>query len=103
MRIRKFWTLLLLISISFFVAHASVFSAVQDEHCSVNKYVQEISEPVDCGDLCDIHYMFHMSFILPLKNTLNIYNNSQLLPPIHPNEHYQNGSILPSYRPPITA
>jgi hypothetical protein len=103
MQIQKFWTLLLLISISFSIVHASVLCAIEDEHCSVNEYVKELSEPVECGDSCDFHYIFHISYIINEQSSLNLCSNSRIIPPIDPNELCPNGSILPSYRPPINA
>ena len=73
---KKFINLILLIAISFSIAHGVVLDTHQDEHCSIKEYVAEFSEPVyheieaHEGDLCNTHFMLHISFILPTSFSL---------------------------------
>lgn len=85
------------------MVHALVISAVQDEHCSVNEYVHELSEPVDCGDICDIHHMFHVTFIIPDYSNFQPCYNKKTAPISHLNQNYQNRLTATPYRPPISA
>ena len=66
MNIKKIWTLLLLLAMSFSIVHAYAFSAIEaDHHGSVHEYIQELSVPTDHGDICDIHFEYHVSYLLP--------------------------------------
>ncbi len=61
----KFVRVLLLLSILFNISHASII-ATQD-HCaseSVTEYVAEQTHDTGCGDLCDLHHMFHFTAII---------------------------------------
>lgn len=57
--------LLLLLSLFFSIAHASVI-AIEDDchHETVHEYIMEQTQALDCGDLCDIHHVFHFMAIL---------------------------------------
>jgi len=59
---------LLLLSLFFNVAHASII-AVEDKahgchHQSVSAYLMEQSHSDACGDLCDLHPLFHFVAIV---------------------------------------
>jgi len=56
---------LLLFSLFFNIAHATVI-ALEDEchHESAHEYVAEQSSSTECGDLCDMHHLFHFMAIL---------------------------------------
>lgn len=103
MKKHKIWTLLLLISMSFSMLNAFIIESNEKDHCTLQAYVQEFSQPTHCGDLCDIRYMFHISFILPEYYGLQPYDNRKTHALIYSNEHYHGVLILPSYRPPINA
>ena len=69
---KKLISYILLIAISFSIAHGVVLDTHEDEHCSIQEFVAEFSEPVSHDDLhehendtCDSHYIFHVSFLLP--------------------------------------
>ena len=61
--------LLLLLSLFFNIAHASII-AVEDtcHHETVSEYVMEQTEAADCGDLCDMHHLFHFVAIITTPN-----------------------------------
>lgn len=57
--------LLLLLALAFNIAHASIIAA--EDHCNhetVIEYVMEQSHSTGCGDLCDLHYLFHLTAII---------------------------------------
>ncbi len=60
---------LLLLSLFFNIAHASVI-AMEDEchHDTVSEYVMEQNIDDECGDLCDIDHLFHFIAILSTPN-----------------------------------
>ena len=49
----------------FNIAHATII-AVEDNchHETTHEYVAEKTQSNDCGDLCDIHHLFHFTAIL---------------------------------------
>lgn len=57
--------LLLLLSLLFNIGHASLI-AVEDDchHETATEYVMEQTEASDCGDLCDMHHLFHFMAIV---------------------------------------
>ena len=55
-------------AMSFSTLHAFTISLLDDDHCNVSEYVQEIeqaSSDTFSGDICDIHHEFHVLFLLP--------------------------------------
>ncbi|WP_456403472.1 hypothetical protein [Hydrogenimonas sp.] len=98
---RKAISITLLLSFFLNIAHASVISFTQScDHERVCEYVAEMEKGADCGDLCDMHHLFHFSAIVTapaviipkLGRSAPIdYLVGRYLPPL--NE--------PSYRPPI--
>ena len=65
---KKIIQLLLLCSLFFNITHASVI-AMEDEchHESVHEYVLEQSDTAECGDLCDMHHLFHFMAIINIS------------------------------------
>jgi S-ribosylhomocysteine lyase LuxS involved in autoinducer biosynthesis len=60
--------LLLLLSLSFNITHAA-FIAIEDNHTgchhdTVETFVMELSVSDECGDLCDMHHLFHFMAII---------------------------------------
>lgn len=61
----KFIQILLLLAMTFNIAHAYIIAA--EDHCShetVSEYVGEMTQSQECDDLCDIHHLFHMTAIM---------------------------------------
>ncbi|KYJ86523.1 hypothetical protein [Sulfurovum riftiae] len=57
--------LLLLLALAFNITHASIIAT--EDHCAhedVTEYVMEQSHSTDCGDLCDLHHLFHLTAII---------------------------------------
>lgn len=69
-RILKF---LLLLSLAFNILHASVI-ALEDKcaHETATEYVLEQNQGTNCGDLCDMHHLFH--FMAIIANTEIIFD-----------------------------
>jgi len=60
--------MILLLAMSFSSLHAYAISFLDEEHCSVSEYIQEIetaSLSEFSGDVCDVHHEFHTLFLLP--------------------------------------
>jgi len=56
---------LLLFSLFFNIAHASIIA--EEDNCAhetAYEYVMEQSQPSDCGDLCNLHHLFHFTAIV---------------------------------------
>lgn len=82
--------------------NAFVVDANETDHCTVQEYVQEFSQPTHCGDLCDIRYMFHVSFILPAQTQL-VEFESHTFALIYNSENYISHNHPSNFRPPIAA
>jgi len=62
---KKLIQFLLLLSIFFNIAHASIIAS--DDHCShesISEYILEQSDSQECMDLCDLHHLFHLTAII---------------------------------------
>jgi len=103
----KLINLLLLVVMSFSIAHGVVLDRHADEHCSIQEYVAEFSTPdvhhnanEHENDSCDSHYMFHISFLLPNAFSLFEMNQEEFIYHTHPltNHYIYNKN---SFRPPI--
>ena len=78
MNSRKLIGIFLLIAMSFSTLHAFTINLLDDDHCNVSEYVQEIeqaSSDTFSGDICDIHHEFHILYLLPDK--LKTVQNTQ--------------------------
>lgn len=100
MKLRRFWTLLLLVAIGVFTAHDIVLSTQASQHPSL--HTQELSSSYGHTDTCESHALFHASVILPTAHTL-FPNLKHLIITAHTYQHPTNPSSLPTYRPPIAA
>jgi len=80
---RKIISILLLMAVSFSTLHAFTIVLLDEDHCSVIEYVQEIEQASSSefsGDVCDVHHEFHVLYLLPeptetLLNTQGISTN----------------------------
>ena len=98
---KKFIQLLLLFSLFFNVAHASLI-AIEDEchHETAHEYVLEQSQSSECGDLCDMHHFFHFMAILdsPVLSLNTIHAQDKLT---HQNTYYTPPFQKTNIKPPI--
>jgi len=62
---KNFVHFLLLFSFFFNIAHASII-ATEDtcQHETAHEYISEQAHATDCGDLCELHYLFHFMAII---------------------------------------
>ena len=105
---KKLLNLILLIAISFSIAHGVVIDIhKENKHCSIKEFVAEFSKPIQhdidehAGDLCNSHFMLHLTFILP--PTFFLLDIKQLnlnLPFQEPSNNHSY--INNSFRPPIS-
>ncbi len=61
----KLTYIVVLLALTFNIVHASVIAA--EDHCvheSISEYLMEQSQDTDCGDLCDLHHLFHLTAII---------------------------------------
>jgi len=62
---KKLLHFLLLFSLFFNIAHATVIAIEEDcHHDSISEYILDTHVDDDCGDLCDMHHLFHFMAIL---------------------------------------
>ena len=62
---KRFIYILLLCSLFFNIAHATVIALEEEcHHDSVSEYLLNTYVDDDCGDLCELHHMFHFMAIL---------------------------------------
>ncbi len=94
-------TVMLLFAIFVNIAHAAFIYSLQScDHETVCEYVMEIEQGSYCGDLCDIHHMFHLSAI-PAECGMSIPTLSGATLIDYTNRHYRYPPADPDYRPPI--
>lgn len=102
----KLINLLLLVVMSFSIAHGVVLNnTYEDSHCSVEEYVAKFSEPIHHEDIhkndaSDFHYLFHISFLLPDVFSLFVVNKKIF---IADSESFTHTNTFPNntFRPPI--
>jgi len=103
---KKLINILLLFVLSFSIAHGVVLDRHQDEHCSLQEYVAEFSQPIEHqdehkGDMCDSHFMFHVAYLLPQNYALLELCNEDFITEFYllssPYSYIEN-----SFRPPIS-
>ncbi|BAF71737.1 hypothetical protein SUN_0779 [Sulfurovum sp. NBC37-1] len=61
----RFIILLLLFSFFLNISHASIIA--NQEHCayeSSSEYLLEMDQSTECGNLCEVHHLFHIVAIL---------------------------------------
>jgi len=84
---------------SFSILHEYTFAMIDEDHCSVVEYANEIAGPVDKGDICDIHFEYHLSYILP--STQNLMQTTQIdSKPVIQKESYNKKIIQDFIIPP---
>jgi|GEM_PF-1380135 len=104
---KKLIILILLIAISFSIAHGVVLDTHQDEHCSMQEFVAEFSQPIQHdmddhdGDLCNTHFMLHTSFLVPTHFSLVDIDRVAFIVILHP-FFYSYIDLNNTFRPPIS-
>lgn len=97
----KLIKLLLLCSLFFNIAHASVMTLSDECHNElVEEYMLEQNKNIDCGDLCDLHHLFHFMAILdrPLFRIDSHFYKEIVLYKMH---YYIPPFLRHTFKPPI--
>ena len=100
-------TFLLLLSMSFNIAHAYVIEALDTHSCHVSEYVHDINDNLkndtaEDDDICHIHHFFHIAFILPEINS-ELLHEVFTLKPYSNTKTYEFNSYDNFLKPPISA
>ena len=98
--------LLLLVVMFFSITHGVVLKDDFAKHCDMVEYLDEFEHPTNHhhdehdNELCEEHFMFHISFLLPDRLTiLEAYLlNSKIEYKLHLNDNFYKEN---SFRPPI--
>jgi hypothetical protein len=101
---RKLIHIFLLLSLFFNVAHASII-AIEDRehgchHSDAIAYVMELSQGDQCGDLCDLHHLFHfVAIVTDDLLQIEMPNNTAVLQQL--SVSYPSPLIRDMIKPPI--
>ena len=96
---KKLVQFLLLFSLFFNIAHATVIAFEDDCHHE-SEYVLDTHVDDDCGDLCDIHHLFHFMAIINTDN-LNFDTSTLYTQPTQKTALYMQPIQKTSIKPPI--
>ncbi len=99
MKRNKLWSLLLVFAFSFSIAHEYVYTLIDEEHCTVQEYVHELSASSDHGDICDIHHQYHHLFVLDINIPSSI-DLSKMMDTFSYQDKKLSPIIQQPYRPP---
>ncbi|MDF1875620.1 hypothetical protein JHD48_07720 [Sulfurimonas sp. SAG-AH-194-I05] len=78
MKRKKLVSLVVLFVLSFSVVHEYAFAYFDDNHCTAVEYVSELETPSNHGDICDIHFEYHQSFVLQQLPHLSLFQKDSL-------------------------
>ena len=96
---KKITAILLLVSFIFSSIHGVVLAQIDNDTCTISQHIQEMQNPAQHGDSCDMHFAFHFSFTLVnnsiTSNILSLVNRYTFI-----SHKYQNPLILGSIKPP---
>jgi len=103
---KRLINLILLISISFSIAHGVLLDIHKENHCSIKEFAEEFSHPIEHelgehnGDLCNSHFMLHLPFLIPTSFSLLEMKVLFAIEPFYTtlNHYYYKAS---TFRPPI--
>lgn len=96
---KKLIQLLLLCSLFFNIAHATVIALEEECHHEA-KYVLDTHVDDDCGDMCDTHHLFHFMAIIdaPSLDFETLFSQTTLT---HKTTRYTPPSKQTTIKPPI--
>jgi hypothetical protein len=98
---KRLWIVLLLVSFSFSITHAFVFTHDNESHCNINEYIEEITSTIEHhGNVCDFHAQFHQTFVIP-HNIVFINNIDTFNININHNTSIPKQEQSSLFRPPI--
>ena len=97
----KFVQVLLLLTMAFNIAHASILADM--DHCAherVSEFIVEQDQSTQCGDLCDLHHLFHFTAIVETASLVFDMADSVRLSALIPFNYYPPFKET-AYKPPI--
>jgi len=102
-RFRVLIAKLLLFSLMTSVLHAFFLNHHHDDGTceTVQAFVMEMEHGSDCGDLCEMHHMFHFSAI-PTAAVVAVAFCGRIAPETRIHDFTPLYNPKPSFRPPIT-
>jgi len=101
MKMKKTITLTLLFVIAFSALHSYIFSLHENHHHhSVVEYVADLDTPNTHDELCNIHFKFHQSFVLPTFKAFHLQPSISLKISAY-KESYNFFLNIPFFKPPI--
>ena len=71
MKNRTLLTFIILFAFTFTIVHEYIFTSLNTSCSNINEYVLEMDTPTSHGDICDIHFEYHQSFLLPPSHFIN--------------------------------
>jgi len=93
-------TFLLLFIMSLYVTHGLFFIEHHEHEHDAIEYISELQAPVEHGDICDFHFVFHQVFLIP--TSLTLYHDTQAnVTPTQTQKTYLYAPLLEFYKPPI--
>jgi hypothetical protein len=99
MKIKSIIILALLFAMNFSIVHEYVFAFYDENHCNVTEYVNELQAPSNHGDICDVHFGYHATYILPFKLIYQLNTHRTFLFS-NAKESYLSYALLERYKPP---
>jgi len=100
MKSKRLLIFILLFTIGFEILHAFTFAEIDTNSCTVQEYTEEFKQPTNKGDICDIHFEYHISYILP--DSINSITYIETKTPIQVTKQvFQTKNTVSLFRPPI--
>jgi len=102
MNSKKIWSLLLLVAISFSLAHDYTFTVLDDQHHSVQEYLSELTTPDSNTDgfIHNIHSEYHTIDICPIE-LLSFSYTEKIKSIFQHNEIFLSRNYSNFFKPPI--
>ena len=101
MKKRGLITFVLLFVLGFSIIHEYAFTLLDSDHCTTSEFIAELDAPQNHGDICDIHFEYHQSFLLSSNFELTSVEFSSLSNEIN-HETYTKTTSQDFIKPPIT-
>lgn len=89
MPMKRLTSILLFITMSFSILHGVVVDYSHENHCDSSEYTEDFSVSIhydgethehESDTLCDSHFMYHLSFLVPQNFLLDEINQEISLP-----------------------
>jgi hypothetical protein len=98
---KKLIQFLLLFSLFFNIAHATIIALEDDcHHVYTHDYIEEQKTSTECGDLCDMHHLFHFMAVINTQS-LDFNHDIYMTKEIHQTSLYSQETYTKDIKPPI--